>query len=239
MIEELYTSLLLPSELNTISTRIVNVIKTVNTDYALITQIIDLIENDIEKMEDALNKERGSKYTEEIQHRDSIRDTAFISLRDSIKSSSNRLNPTISKDGKQLLEIINKHGWTLYRLPYSQESARIKMIIDDFETTEANAAMARIGAIPCLGEFKTAQADFEKIYNEKISQESKKNFPLIKDAKTVLSRHITTLIFNLGVLEEIGTEGIENSVGEVNKIITEAMTIARARKTRKDNKSNE
>lgn len=235
MLNELSITLLLPPELKTTSERIVNTVNESIKNEPFIGEIVSVIETDKKQLDEALLHERINEYTKVLLGKDLNRDGAYLSLRDLARSFTHRLNPVEAQAGELIVDIIEKHGWQLHRLPYAQESAELNLLFVELDTPAATAALKTIGGESCYAELKTAQVEFEKTYDQKISVQIMENYPYISQSKRKLAQHLQTLLDCIEILVEIrGIEKYKIAVEKLNTIITETMTIARARKTRNE-----
>lgn len=80
--------------------------------------------------------------------------------------------------------------------------------------------------MPCK-ELKHAQAAFEKTYNNKVSSEAAEDYPIIREAKNKLSKHLSILLDNVNILVELDEASIKDqTIEKLNEIITDVMTTA-------------
>lgn len=235
MLNELSTTLLLPAELKTTSERIISIVSESIKTEPFVDEVITTIETDKKQLDEALLHDRINEYTKVLLGKDLNRDSAFLSVRDLAHSFTRRLNPVEAKAGEMIVDIIQKHGWQLNRLPYAQESAGLSLLFVELDAPAAAAALKTIGGATCYADLKTAQAEFEKTYNQKVSAQTKEDYPYLTQARTRLSQHLQTLLSCIEILVEIrGPEKYKVVVNKLNTVISEIMMIARARKTRNE-----
>ncbi|MCI0513029.1 DUF6261 family protein [candidate division KSB1 bacterium] len=235
MLNELSTTLLLPAELKTTSERIIHIVRESITTEPFVDEVITTIETDKKQLDEALLHDRTNEYTKVLLGKDLTRDNAYVSVRDLAQACTRRLNPDEAKAGELIIDIIRKHGWQLNRLPYAQESAELNLLFVDLDAPAAAAALKTIGGETCYTDLKKAQAEFEKTYNQKVSAQTKEDYPYLAQARNKLSQHLQILLGCIEILMEIrGPEKYKVGVDKLNAVITEIMAIARARKTRNE-----
>jgi hypothetical protein len=88
----------------------------------------------------SLQRTRESRYTAELFLRDKNRDDLSVSLLDFCKSTANQttIDPPKAAAARRLLAIYSRHGYTMHRLNYTQQSLRL------------NALLAELSQIPAV-----------------------------------------------------------------------------------------
>ena len=125
----------------------------------------------------------------------------------------------------------------------TRQSAALNLLLDDLSRPEAQKALKVIQAGSWLDDLRAAHELFERTYIEKVAAESQQDFPSLRDARGRLVDHVETLLGSVEVLrqsiERDGTDAELATLGELveqlKEIITEVMTVARARRTRQSN----
>ncbi len=212
-------------------------------DESIVQKLTTVVQADVEAVEQALGRERASSFTAQLAERDQERDDAFVALRDFAKASSSRGKSEVAKAGELIYRIFQRRGLTLYRLGYMQQSAALNLLFEDLSMPAAQNSLEVLQAVSWLDDLRTAHEAFEQTYSEKVSSEARQDYPLLRAARLRLGRHVETLLGCLEVLqrfvEQDGTEAelatLSQLTGKVNEIITEVMTVARARRTRESN----
>lgn len=235
MLNELHTTFLSYEELNTIAGRISGTVGGHIADYPFLGELKGLLETDIVNLGAALNRDRTSEFTALIGQGDSQRDSTFIAFRDYIKACSSRRVLEVAAAGEYLTNIVKKHGWTLYARTYTEETAALKALFAELDGAEAATAMQTLNAAPWYDDLKAAQAAFEETYNNKITAEAQADYPLLRETRSSIIRHLTALLDFIRVLGEVNASGAyATMVEQLNEIINDVMTVARARRTREE-----
>ncbi len=233
MLNELYTTFLSYEELNTVAGRISDTVGGHIADYPFLGELTGLLKTDIGNLGAALNRDRTSKFTVLIEQSDNQRDSSFIALRDYLKACSSRSVLELATAGEYLTAIVKKHGWTLYARTYTEETAALKALLTELDGTEATTAIQTLNAAPWYDDLKAAQAAFEETYNNKITAEAQADYPLLRETRSKIIRHLTALLDFIRVLGEVNTSDTYTAmVEQLNEIINDVMTVARARRTR-------
>ena len=233
MLKDLSITYLSPSELLTTSERIDAIISEALSDQPFVTKISGVMKKDLDNLQESMGKDKSSVFTEKMAETDAKRDATFLALRDFSKASANRSDNKVSAAADLIINKIKKHGWTLYSMGYSDQTAALNLLFDDLDAADAVSAMQVIGADGWYTDLKNAQAEFENTYKEKVSTEAREDYLRLREAFSVLGRHLNVLLDTIGLLQELGeTENIDTLVEQINEVITDVMTTARARRTR-------
>jgi hypothetical protein len=233
MIQQVHTTLLLPNELVTLVNRLIAIIEKALANIPFIQKVIKLVKDDLVDLEKTLTKDLSSEYTQQLLDRDNLRDSAFLGLRDFVRANTHRINLEIVKAAEMVYNIIKKHGTALYKMGYIQQSAKLKLLFNELNEPLVQQALATIQAASWYEELKSTQAEFEQMYAEKITDATKKDYPQLYDAKAKLGRDLSVLLDAISVVEKIDDEpDVTTIVHQINEVITDVMTQARARRTR-------
>lgn len=243
MFESFHLSLLLPSELAVNAQRINGVTAAALSTEPLVQKLDQFIQRDVDDMQRALGRVKSSDFTDLLAERDSARDDAFVALRDFAKAQSKRANAAVAEAGATIYGLFKLRGLSLYRKGYTEQTAGLNLLFDDLATGEAQSALTTINGGDWLADLQAAQAAFEDAINEKVDAESREDYPLVRNAQVKLSGHLETLLAIVELLAEIAHEegtaasqaAIDGAIGQINEIITGAMAVARARRSRNEN----
>lgn len=171
--------------------------------------------------------------------KDNNRDARFILLRDFISGWAKiEDDKEKSSSAKLLLAIFEEIGMTLYTLGYANETAYMNALISRLEEQDAQGALAVLGAGEMFESIKIAQAEFEKLYEDKVAKEADQDYPLLRESKTRLARYLKLLLLNLNFLSEQDPDTYKDLVEEINMVITSLNATAKARETREENGAN-
>jgi hypothetical protein len=168
-------------------------------------------------------------------HYDELRVNAFIGLRDYIHACCNNGDEIKEKAASYLTSILDAVGNTLYSLPYAEESTKLDLLFEKFGATSAREALATISASDWLERLKARQADFEKVYQSKVETEAGIDFPLLKTSKNTIKFYLKGLLNYIETNSKKKPDQFSTVEEKINEIITDTVTLARARGTRKEN----
>lgn len=194
----------------------------------------DILEKRIEKtreasnaLSDALNESLSSVHASRVQQADVQRDDAFQAFKYGVLSASYRSEPGIKYAGEQLVEIVRKHGFSLYNLGYIAQSEAMRNLMDDLSGRMTQ--ITNSGVADLLEEMISANEAFNEIYHEKLDEEISRETPQLVVRKAELSKQITLFFHHVELLEEDKEKGVADLVDKLNTVITEIMTDAKER----------
>lgn len=228
-------SLLSSNELYTIVNRIVEACKLTVSDNEYLMKLCELLIAANHDLRKGLGRTFNSEFTSILLLADEKRDYAFIGLRDYIQACCNNGDPVKEAAAKSLSVIIESVGHTIYALPYASESTKLEVLFEKFGTPAAREALATIMATDWLERLKARQEDFEKIYQSKIETEGDVSLPLVKNSKDLIKRYLKGLLTYIVTNIHFDASHFGAIEEKINEIITDAVTLARNRATRKEN----
>ena len=135
---------------------------------------------------------------------------------------------------EQIWPLIEKAGTTLYRLGYAEQSGKLEALFAELDKPENQTALTTMHADGIYADLKQAQADFVTIYNDRLDEDTKKDYPTLSEAKSKTVPHVNGLLDAIDILDETDPGTHDALVDRLNGITTEIMAVARARKSRSE-----
>jgi len=232
-------SILNSNELYAINCRIVEACKLTIGDNEYLMKLCELLIVANQQLCIGLGRTFNSEFTSVLLLADEKRDNSFIGLRDYIRACCNSGDDVKEKVAYNLNAILESVGHNLHRLPYAIESTKLDVLFEKLGTPVAQESLATIMATDWLERLKARQTDFENIYQSKIDAEAGVDLPLVKNSKELITSYLK------GLLAYIATNIIHDAAQfgaieeKINGIITDTVTLARNRATRKENAEKE
>ena len=226
MIKQLSHSALTSEELVKTAERLIQAV----TDPTLkdtLERRIEKTRDAANKLSEALNESLSSVHASRVQQADVQRDDAFQAFKYGVLSASYRSEPKIKGAGETLVEIVRKHGFSLYNLGYIAQSEAMRNLMDDLSTMKGHITAS--GVADLLGEMVNANEVFNEIYHEKLDQEISRETPQLVVRKAELSKQVTLFLNHAELLEEDREKGVNTLVDKLNEVIVEVMHEARTR----------
>lgn len=229
-----------PSELHSSVIRISSIISQELSIDRHATALNAKVAEGIGWLEQAMGKVLSNEYTSSLAEADGKRDRNFTSLRNYIKSFAGDDDATLSGACSNLLAIIEKQGMSLHSYGYVKESAALHALFSEFNLPVNAGYLTALEATSRYQKLVASQAAFEAVSKQKSAADSADvNIPLSKTAKQQIVTYLLPLLSYIdskALLEPAAYKGI---VAKIDAIITEVVSTAHARETRKANQEKE
>ncbi len=230
---------MLPGELTETVNNYLKAITTSGLADPFITRITDLLVEDLEVLNQAMLAIRINKLVDAVAEADAIRDDLYIGFKDMIEAHKRRKDPKMVEAYQILWPLIEQAGTRLYSLGYTEQSGKMEALFIELDKSENKKVMEDINVYEIYGELKQAQADFVAIYDSRLDEDSKKDYPTLRQAKSQLVPHVNILLDAVGLLDETDPGTHTDLVNKMNAITTEITATALARKTKSESEEEE
>ena len=244
MIEKLKTSLLEPIELLEITTQYRQVLEDLKivqgkgaalaAKEPFLQKLLVLMEADGKQLTDALAAVRKNNVVSRLAQANKSSDDLFISFKNVVNASRLRRTKELSQAHQLVWPVIEQAGTRLYRLGYKRKAGLLLSMFAELDKAPYQAALAALKAREVYFELKNAQADVERVYQQKVKHDQKLQAPTVTETKAPVIQHLYVLLGALGVLVRAEPEVYEPVIKRFNRITGHFMAVARARKTRKE-----
>jgi hypothetical protein len=178
-----------------------------------------------------------SEFTEVLIQGDKNRDLAFICIRDIIGGISVCLFPDLAEKAAKLSGIIEKIGTNLFRLSYKTETALLLTLFVEFDKPENQQLLTDLGILQYYQSLKEAQAAFDSLSSQRSAEKTLQSND--SEAATLIIVEMIPAFTSLVAMLQLYAELDPDIYGEIYALvvtrISETNTVARARKTRKQN----
>jgi len=228
-------TLLNSNELYAIANRIVEACKLSHPDNEYLMKLCVLILVANSDLRRGLGRTFNSEFTSVLILADEKRDNAFIGLRDYIHACCNSGDTLKDKAAKDISLILENVGNTIYSLPYAAETTKLDVLFEKFSMPAAQEELVAISATDWLERLKARQTDFENVYQSKVEAEAGIDFPLLKKSKDAITFYLKGLLSYIETNSKNEPAQFSSIAEKINGIITDAVALARARGTRKEN----
>lgn len=235
-----YSSVVDYEDLEEMGERVVPVLKPeIESDNDL--KVLSLeVSSKHQRLRDALYASRKDAFTVTKKEKDFRRDQQVRAVRYQIEAwSYQQMDEEKAQAAQKLLDQIDPLG-SIYRESYAVESTLIRKMFDILDNTENRSRIELLGLLNWYEKLKELQNDFEACQTEQTEyQAGKEDTPLLKESYNILLASINNLFSYLRVKETIDSDKYTPVILRVDTVVDEIMARARARKTRKENVSEE
>ena len=237
--EKISFYILANEELSVVSDRTAQILESDLSHDSFISLVLGPLKANISKFSEAISKVTNKEYTLKVGKADNTRDGSFIGYRDYCKAFTNSPDKKMRAAAQRLVKLIKQAGWTLYKDGDTVESAKMNSLITKLKSEEYSKDIDTINSRTWFDNLVKDQLNFEAVVQEKADHEAGKEVPLILETKSELKRLLPPVLDYIELRAELSGDGYAGAMNKLDEIISEIMTIARARHTRKDNDSQE
>lgn len=135
---------------------------TLTDDY--LNNLSASVGNKGQQMQQSMARDRSNENTQELQAADGLRDSLFIALKYFIRGFLSWNKATTAAHAHMLWNIIEKHGVTLDREPYQEQSALMGSLLNDFSQAAAVEAIKTLQLNEVVAELRGAGESFDQLF---------------------------------------------------------------------------
>ncbi len=194
--------------------------------------IVSALAKELSKSYDAIkeassNSNHNSK-TELVIEADWVRDMAFRAFYNLIETGTLRQNEKHRSSCVKIMEFLDRFDKRLHNYGYTKESIELRKFFDEMDHVKQE--LKTVQASAWLAELKTAEENFIQIQQEKIvEQAASRVIVLTKDAKNQALDQLINITQTLNGLESVGIDGISELNVQLDSVIADIETPAKAR----------
>ena len=178
-----------------------------------------------------------SLLTDDLIQLDKRRNRALIAFRDLLHGMSVSLIEETNTKALKLYAIFDKYGAKVYKLNYKTGTTMLISLFSEFDLPGNQSLLAELNILPFYESLKTAQGIFDSISKQK--SDEKTVIAVESEPATAILTELIPAMTNLVAMIQLNNQLDPATYGEIyNQLVTyinEINTIARARKTRKQN----
>lgn len=194
----------------------------------------------LKKTQQAIGSSTKLQETEAIQGADTAVDTSFRGFVKVIMGY--QLSPVAAESAAAnvLMPLIEQNNKRLYRMGYDEQSARLNSLFTDLEGEDAKQALEALGLTTWLTTLKAQLKALEDLRKARTNTSATTETPTDREAKSALREAIEFVLSDINTLiRRNKVPGLEETDKKIEAKALEIAAIARARKTRQENKSSE
>lgn len=224
----------------TFSQRFLELLKTASSETLDLVAVISPLEKIFFRFEAAYKKERKSEYTARLAAADEVRDRAYLALRYYLVACSYASVDGYSTAATTLMSIFKRLGWSMQNEGYQTESSRLGNLIAELQQDGNAALLTTVQGTAWFERLVTAANAFETVYQQKLTSEAADDSTSAYRLRSVLQEQLEISLSWLDVqLQFNKSEELSVLIGQVDELISNTMTTARASATRKSSEDEE
>jgi len=186
------------------------------------------------KLTGVLNAIVANPYTIPLTNADSNRDGVYVGGRNVIEGFTHWAFDIAKKEAAdRLLQVINRHGWSLQNFNYQKQSSATNSLIKELSSTALQADLATVGLTNWYAELIKSQEGFESVFNLKAGAKNSKESMEKREAQVPVNEDIEKLITYLNSIIMFNTSDVKwNEIfNEVEGIVKQFTTTAKTRRS--------
>ncbi len=201
------------------------------------------LKNKIDVLNSIWNLTKRSEITEKLRLLDNRRGSIYTGFKVTIETwSRNHYNDLKKEASKEIFTIVQKHHNNLRSLPYQEETAALRSLINDLKASHADK-LATIQMKEWVNKIEEINNQFEKAYIERTQELSTRSYGEINDLKVETVAAYKSLITLFNARYTISEEEKLDNLGLFNKISTHLKQLieqhnSAATRTREYNRDN-
>lgn len=189
-------------DLATLTQRLIEVSKNGKNKPKQDNPLLTEVENHYTDYDAVYAKQVISGKGKTVAQADDERDKIFVALKNFLWGY--RQIPTMPNADKaeKLYQVIKSFGTNLNKLSYSEETAQLKKLIDEFEKAENQQMLSDLSLQEIVLDLKQKQADFEQIFLEQATSNADlKKLPSASVARKTLEKSLRAYLDFLSVMK--------------------------------------
>ncbi len=146
-------------------------------------------------MDAIIQHESSSSHAKEVRSADYLRDRAYRLLLKKISDSSLEFDSVLVEAGEKLSPIVNSFRSKITRSSYSEQTASLKLVIDELRTPQNLSALSSLGLSHYLDQLEKLNINFEEKWkHSEAENQSDNKLPLLSSVRTALEKTLRLLL---------------------------------------------
>lgn len=205
-------------ELATLAHRVIEASKSQKYQIVENNPLLQEVEKQYAIYEKVYSKKMFSGKGVEVKEADEKRDELFSKMRNFLKGYIEIDTMPNAQQAKEVYEVFQDFGKNLLRLNYAEETAQLSKLIATLDSPENKEKLTALNLADFFEILKTAQADFELLYNEQAEANAElRNLPSATAIRKTLEQTLRSYFALLSAMKTI--EGWNLLYNEINEIV--------------------
>lgn len=237
MFNSINFNLLRVDEYHTLGNRIEEVVSKMVKEDPQLQGLAKNLQRDLKHLDQAHLKPTTKYLTLSVEEADDKRDNSFRALRSYLEACSRRLQKGWPEAANLILEVLNQHGYTLYKESYDKQTSRMNNLIGEINSkAELKAAAETINLLPWLEEMTNANQEFETLYSKRNQANANTAEVKTEEACKAIRQDIHLLFKYIEVMISLNLHPeYSEMVKQINGYTAQVMANVRSRRTRYEN----
>ncbi len=205
-------------ELGILAKRVIEASKSGNFTIVKNNELLGEIEKQYADYEKVYAKKTYSGKGDIVAEADRERDLVFSSIKLFLSGYSKIKTMPHAQSADELYQIFKGFGLNLHHFNYAKETAQLNSLIAELETEQNKAKITALNLTETFENLKTAQTNFEKLYNEQAEANAElHNLPSATEIRRYLEHSLRNYFTLLTAMKDV--KGWELIYEEINEIV--------------------
>jgi len=179
---------------------------------------------------------RKNPLTERLSAINESVDRLFLGFRKCVDAFQYHWEDDKREAAERLVNVIRRHGWSLYRFGYTKQSAATNALLSELDKEPSSADVTLLAMQEWTERMKSGQQEFEGTLNQREALDAIEKPVLLETRKQVYADLSASLNYLESMAEFNATPEMEELINTINEVITNVTTSAKARRTRRESK---
>jgi hypothetical protein len=189
--------------------------------------------NSVTALDVVLERARGSHITRSLAEADRRRDDAYRGLAGRVQSGLHHFIADKAEAARRVDAILSLYGNPV-SLPYLQENGVLLNLVQDLDTPETRALLARLDAEEWLDELKASNAGFIALFTARNEERAASLSGSAREARLAATLAYQACVTRLNALVEVeGPDAYATVISAVNRLIEYQKNVLNIRDGRK------
>lgn len=219
-------------EIESVITLVIKLLVESNLPSDIFAKLIGDLSQLLQKLQQAINKQRKNELTAEIRKADEERCLHFNTFVKGVEYYLT-MTGTPRAEAAHLLEaVIEKYGKGLVRESDMVETVKIRSLIKDLTETERAAALETLSMSETIDTLNSSNEYFDILYLKRANSDAEDDTPTLTSLRKEVANAFYLLVYLINFLNRKEPDAYGGVAGDITEIIGNVMTVAKARQTR-------
>lgn len=219
-------------EIESVLTFIIKLLLEANLPSEVFTKLIGELVSLMQKFQMAINRQRKNELTADIRKADEERNKHFNTFLKGVEYFLSMSGTPMEEAAHLLRKVIDKYGKGIIRESNKVETVKLRSLLKDLHEANEAAALETLNMSATIDSLNSSNEYFDVLYLKRSAQEAEDDTPSLIPTRKEIAESLYLLVNLINFYNRIEPEVYGAFAGELAEIITDMMTVAKARQTR-------
>lgn len=239
-LKELSISTATHTEISETADNFIRILKKAFDNNRFIMDILSLLQKSQEKLNSAITAVRANPVIARLKELDGIRDDAFLMFRRMLSVYKYSRVEAKKEACLRIWAVLEKAGKSLNMAGYQEQTARTQALFQELDHKDFQTDMKLLEVDGLYESLKVAETDFEEMQEKRVDEDTKMQYPTLKEARIEINTLLVDLMPTLrNVIRTSEPDDDLKWVDLMNENTDQVMIQIASRKTRRENREAE